>query len=197
MCAAPGGKTLLLAEGIKSSGFLIANEMSSSRKGRLVQVINDYIPEPIKQRVAVTGYDGSKWHFAEQKIYDKILLDAPCSGERHLVGNPKEFVNWSEKRTKNMAQRQMQLLYAAAMALKVGGRIMYSTCSISPYENDQVVQKTVTKHKNAKLQVVPISDLYGDVLPIGKATELGGWQILPDEDDNWGPIYFCLIERVE
>jgi 16S rRNA C967 or C1407 C5-methylase (RsmB/RsmF family) len=74
---------------------------------------------------------------------------------------------------------------------------VYSTCSISPYENDDVVEKTIQKHKHAKLRVIPLIEVFGENFPIGNATALGGWQILPDSDSNWGPIYMCLLERMD
>jgi 16S rRNA C967 or C1407 C5-methylase (RsmB/RsmF family) len=192
MCAAPGGKTLILAEGIKHSGFLVANEISSQRRARLKQVIEDFVPTEVRQRVTLSGYDGTKW--PEQKMYDAILLDAPCSGERHLIANPKEFKTWTQKRSKTIAQRQAQLLHAAAIALKTGGRLVYSTCSISHLENDDIVQKVIEKHKHVTLEVIKFKE---DACSVGSPTSLGGWQILPDQDANWGPIYFCMLQRVD
>jgi 16S rRNA C967 or C1407 C5-methylase (RsmB/RsmF family) len=193
LCAAPGGKTLILAEGIKQSGFLIANEMSAQRRGRLKNVVEEYVPDDVRDRITLTGYDGSKWHHAEENMYDKILVDAPCSGERHLISNPQEFKTWTQKRSKTIAQRQSQLLHSAGIALKVGKSLVYSTCSISHLENDELVQKVIEKHKHAKLEVVKFKP---KDCPVGSPSPLGGWQILPDEDDNWGPIYFCMLRRL-
>jgi 16S rRNA C967 or C1407 C5-methylase (RsmB/RsmF family) len=112
-------------------------------------------------------------------------VDAPCSGERHLLGNPKELVLWSESRSKKLAQRQYALLTAALLAIKSGGRIVYSTCSISPYENDGVITE-LKRRKGDSFRVQDVSNL-----EVGEKTE-HGVQFLPDQI-GWGPIYMCAL----
>jgi 5-methylcytosine rRNA methyltransferase NSUN4 len=186
MCAAPGGKSLILAEGISEAGELICNEYSSARRERLTKVIQQYIPRDVRDRVWVTGKEGGKFALTHKDSFDRILVDAPCSGERHLLRTPKELSQWSESRSKKLAQRQYALMTAALIACKSGGRIVYATCSISPLENDQVIQRLMKK-KEGEFKVVQLSS------SLGEPTECGR-QFLPDKDAQ-GPIYFSVLEK--
>lgn len=189
LCAAPGGKSLILIEKLGEAGFLVANELSDRRRARLRSVFDAYLPNSTREKnLKVTHHDGSKWCLYEQEAYDRVLLDAPCSGERHLMGNPKELNQWSKARSKNLSVRQFSLLASAFGVVKKNGRIVYSTCSISPTENDDVIAKLLKKRKG-KVRVVE------QKLDIGEATEFG-WILLPDTT-GFGPIYFSVLEKAE
>lgn len=189
MCAAPGGKSLILAEALRDGeGRLVSNELSDKRRARLRAVFEDYVPRDwIEKHVKVTGHDGTRWCLHETEAFDRILLDAPCSGERHLLADPTEMSQWSPSRTKNLAVRQYSLLASALQVVRHGGRIVYSTCSISSTENDAVIARLLKKREGEAV-VRPLS------FDIGEATE-HGWQILPDET-GYGPIYLAALERV-
>jgi 16S rRNA C967 or C1407 C5-methylase (RsmB/RsmF family) len=187
LCAAPGGKTLLLAEGLKDGGELVANELSDQRRARLRAVLNMYVSAPVRTRVKVTNHDGSKWCLYEKDAFDRVLVDAPCSGERHLLANPAELNVWSKARTKNLNLRQYALLVSALQVVKPGGRIVYSTCSISPMENDAVIARLLKKRKGEARVLMSQID-------VGEATE-HGWALLPDQC-SVGPIYFSILERL-
>ncbi|MGZ3692328.1 MAG: RsmB/NOP family class I SAM-dependent RNA methyltransferase, partial [Pseudobdellovibrio sp.] len=173
LCAAPGGKSLILTEAAPE--LLISNEMSEGRRERLLRVFHEYAPKERRMCVTVKGLDGNQYGLRMPGEFDRVLADVPCSGERHLLENSSEFSLWSEKRTKNLAVRQYSLLSSAWLACKVGGRIVYSTCSISPLENDDVVEKLVKKRKP---QVQRIAAL--DQIDFLETTEFG-YQILPDK----------------
>lgn len=190
MCAAPGGKTLVLAEGLRENGELIANETSPSRRDRLMNVIRQYLPQGVRSRVWVKGVDGLQYGMREPEGYDRILVDAPCSGERHLLENPKELEGWTENRTKSLAQKQYGLMTSALLALKPGGRLVYSTCSISPYENDGVIERLLKK-KSDQFEVVKVA------APTEFAEEAEyGWMHLPD-CAGFGPLYFVVLQKCE
>ena len=94
MCAAPGGKTLALAMNLnlwpRALGQLKSNDVSNDRRRRLRQVIETYLPEAsISQCIKVTGHDCTTWRHDETDTFDRILLDAPCSTERHLMRKPE------------------------------------------------------------------------------------------------------------
>ena len=196
MCAAPGGKSLILAEQMSfnqhkwglPSGELICNEISEGRRDRLTRVLTEYIPKDKRLFLFVKGLDGNQYGLRQPGHYDRILADVPCSGERHLLENQKEFEMWSEKRTKNISVRQYSLLSAAWLAVKSGGRIVYSTCSISPLENDGVVSKLVKKRAPSVLRLDFLKQY--DFL---EETEFG-YQILPDTC-GYGPMYFSVLEK--
>ncbi|NCC65533.1 MAG: RsmB/NOP family class I SAM-dependent RNA methyltransferase, partial [Spirochaetia bacterium] len=145
MCAAPGGKTLVIASSLQGTGTLISNDRSSARRARLHQVITDHLDEPWRNNIVVTGHDASRWALYEQEAYDKILLDAPCSSERHVISDPKALSLWSASRPKHLAIMQFAMLASALEAVKVGGQILYSTCSINPMENQMVLEKLAKK----------------------------------------------------
>lgn len=188
MCAAPGGKSLIIAEQMRS-GELISNEISESRRERLLRVFHEYIPKEKRMFITVKGLDANLYGLRMPDHFDRVLADVPCSGERHLLENPKEFALWSEKRTKNLAIRQYSLLSAAWLTVRAGGRIVYSTCSISPEENDAVIAKLVKKRKPKIIRPAWISEL-----EFVEKTE-HGYRILPD-NCGFGPMYFSVIEKI-
>lgn len=188
MCAAPGGKTLVLATSLGKSGTLTANDRSSSRRARLHRVLNDHLHEEHRMLVKVTSHDATKWSLYETDAYDAILLDAPCSSERHVIQDPKALSQWSPSRTKRLAQQQFAMLVAALDAVRVGGHILYSTCSISVHENQEVIKKLHTRRPGRFFEVE-------FDLPYSEALEHGS-MILPDTSDNRGPLYASLLRRI-
>jgi 16S rRNA C967 or C1407 C5-methylase (RsmB/RsmF family) len=191
MCSAPGGKSLILAESLGNNGFLVCNEISKNRRERLKSVLRQYHVDKMNFELTVTGKDGIRFGVTEKEKYDKILLDAPCSSEAHLLQNPKHLKEWSPKRTKKLASLQYGLICSALLALKKGGEMIYSTCSISPLENDLNIKKLIKKKADQFDIVVPSQE----VLKLGERTEYGV-QFLPDQSNGIGPIYFCHLRRV-
>lgn len=186
MCAAPGGKSLICLEQVQEPKQLVLNEFSTPRKHRLIRVLQEYVPEAVRSQIKVTNYDGSLIGLHQKDKYDKILVDAPCSSERHVLQDPEALAAWTPNRSKNLAKRQYALLCSALLALKSGGRIVYATCAISHLENDAVITKLL--QKKPECQVVPQEFAVGE-----KTTH--GWQILPDQAQNQGPMYFCILEK--
>ena len=188
MCAAPGGKTLILAEALKSTGILTSNEFSNTRRERLLRVVREYIPYPLRQNIFVTGKDGNMFGKNFSETFDKILADVPCSGERHLLENKDEFLKWTKRRSENLAVRQFSLLSSAYIACKTNGTIVYSTCSISPIENDHVIKKLI-KRRSVKILQPEFLKTNNDV----EKTEFG-YQVLPDKT-GFGPMYFAVLKK--
>lgn len=187
MCAAPGGKSLILTESLSEAGEIFCNDLSPERRERLKKVIQQYVPRSVRDRVWVTGKDGVQFGLKEPGSFDRILLDAPCSGERHILENKAAQEEWSPRRTERLAARQYSLLAAALLAVKPGGRIVYSTCSISPEENDGVIKKMLKKKKDSvRLLEAPLAEG-------GERTELGVIY-LPDVC-QFGPLYFAVLEK--
>ncbi|CAM9337707.1 unnamed protein product [Chrysoparadoxa australica] len=148
-CAAPGGKTLILAEGLRpeAGGRLVSNDSSRKRRERLKRVVREYVPQEVLSHVKVTGFDASRWFFYEKGVYDRILVDAPCSSERHLLeeGHQEYLRDWSRQRSKRNAATQRSILSSALQAAKEGGLVLFSTCSINPKENDGVVAQMLRR----------------------------------------------------
>lgn len=189
LCAAPGGKALILAEKMGVTGSLVANELSSARRMRLKDVVAQHVPEALRNRIQVTNFDGNQFGLKRKEAFDRILLDAPCSSEQHLLEEDPTQLDWKESRTKQLAMRQYSLLCSALLALKKGGTLVYSTCSISPLENDGVVGRLLTKKKNE----VELDREVSDLIDYEK-TEFG-FQIFPDLASGIGPIYFARLKK--
>lgn len=188
LCAAPGGKSLILASQLPEGASLTSNEWSRSRRIRLSKVLSEHIPKPLSNQITVSGRDSTKWCLHEQDAYDKILLDAPCSSERHVWNAPSHLQEWSPSRIKRLAQTQYTMLVSALEVVRVGGEIVYSTCSLAEEENDGVLSK-LHKKRAGRFEILPVS------APLGKATEWG-WKIWPHTCKGQGPIYFSKIRRL-
>lgn len=187
MCAAPGGKSLILAEQI-NGGSLTVNDPSRNRRDRLKRVLDEYLPPHKKQQIKMLGRDGISIGINHPESFDKILVDAPCSGERHIIFNDSELANWSPKRSKRLSSQQYGLMCSALLALKPGGSIVYSTCSISPLENDDVIEKLMDKKGDQFEMDLPNLDVDG----IEKTKY--GYIFLPDHA-GFGPIYFTRLKK--
>ncbi|MFZ9001372.1 MAG: RsmB/NOP family class I SAM-dependent RNA methyltransferase [Bacteriovoracaceae bacterium] len=184
MCAAPGGKSVVLAtstDGIK----LTSNDRSAPRRNRLIKVLENYLPEKVRENIQVTGHDSKTWCLYEKEAYDKILLDAPCSSERHLLES--KVKDWKVGRTKRLSKEQFTMISSAGHVLKPNGVMVYSTCSISPHENDNVIEKFLKRNANFSLE--------RKSYPFGEKTEFGHI-ILPD-NSGWGPIFFSVLRKNE
>ncbi len=188
LCAAPGGKTLVLAKALNGEGALTSNDRSANRRARLKKVIEEHLDEKQRSIVRVTGHDAAKWGLFETGIYDRILLDAPCSSERHVFNSPEHLKQWSPARAKNMAITQYAILCAAMTALKIGGELVYSTCSINPIENEEVIAKFLKKRKGVA-EVIPRRGERGE-------ERLLGYNLWPDQLEGRGPLYFCRLRKV-
>ena len=207
MCAAPGGKSLVLASRMKAASCLRCNERSFDRFQRLRKVVADHLPQETQGRVKISCGDGALLCKKESLLYDAILLDAPCSSERHVLNDPKYLAEWSPARVKSLAMQQWALLSSAYRLLNEGGYLLYSTCALNQSENSQVAARLLKKFPEAR--AVPLEELlafqetgrkeaeaFFDVaaLPKFEGQELG-FSILPDAQGGAGPIYFCLFNK--
>lgn len=182
-------------------GLLVCNEVSDTRRGRLRKVIEGYVPDFLSARkIQITAQDGTstKKNVSASSIptvlYDVVLVDAPCSSERHLVRNPQELLLWSKSRSKINAQRQYGLLSNALRLCAKGGRVCYSTCALSPLENDDVVAKFVSKASEKGAKSSAVCKVIRMEFPIGEKTEFGH-MILPDKT-GFGPMYICVLQKL-
>jgi 16S rRNA (cytosine1407-C5)-methyltransferase len=186
-CAAPGGKSLVLAAAMSPECRLVCNELSADRRRRLKAVLDSSLPPEIRSRVYVLGADASSLCLRRPAAYSAILLDAPCSSERHVLADPAALAEWTASRPASLARRQWALLSSAWIMLAPGGSLLYSTCSINPAENDGVVARLVAKHKD-ELAILPPD------FPGAEATEYGAI-MLPDRAEGAGPLYACRIRK--
>ncbi len=206
MCAAPGGKTLVLAKRMGEETELLANERSKERYCRLSKVVKTFLPENISNRINFSCADGSVLcrNIKNRSRFDAILLDAPCSSERHVYADNKYLAQWTPSRIKSLSMAQWALLSSAFLMLKEGGYILYSTCALANEENDGVIRRLLKKYENAIVQDIDINERKAVLLelipglpflPDVERTEFG-YQVLPDISEGAGPIYFCLVKKM-
>lgn len=143
MAASPGGKTTQLAEYFPNS-FIIANEPTRERLPQLLQNLE----RMGCANIGITLYPGQLYRHQEE-LFDRILLDAPCSGEWTLFKGTDAVKHWHLKNIKEIARLQTKLLDAALHTLKVGGEMIYSTCSLNLLENEWVLEAMREKYGNA------------------------------------------------
>lgn len=251
LCAAPGGKSVSLAQNIwahyyaddsdaKSKalqekrlqlGTLHSNEADTPRQRRLAENLRAYLPKALfdSQRVVTLRVDGTspKAHYelvvktSDGTVnYDKVLVDAPCSSERHIIhahANARlggreapEMANWRPGSSKRLAETQLKLLMTGLRVAKVGATIMYATCSIEPTENDGVIEKMLSQVEKERKKGVKWSVKVG--LRAGTGDDLleaeleknwaertkHGWIVLPDHPGGgkWGPLFFAVLTKV-
>ena len=205
LCAAPGGKTLILASRMKSDARLSSNERSPQRKQRLATVVQECLPQNISERIIVSCSDGATWCTRQTECFDSILLDAPCSSERHVIADPKYLEQWSPSRIKTVTMEQWALLSSAFRLLRKDGYLLYSTCALCPQENDGMIERLIKKFGSGAFIIeksMSEDSFNSGSLSLSKGRDrvvleptLYGHQILPDKSNGAGPIYFSLIKK--
>lgn len=153
VAASPGSKTTQLADIMKHNGILIANELDYKRIGPLK--IN--LERSGFSNIVITNLDGRR--IDGEEIFDRILLDAPCSGSGVIRKSPKTIRMYNPKKLKGIANLQLQLFARSFELLKKGGIMTYSTCSIDPEENEFVVMKFLEKYPDAELMSAKLDGL--------------------------------------
>lgn len=198
MCAAPGGKSLILSRLLSNDSFtMVANEKSGERKARLCKVLDEHLSSSVRKRIHVTGKDAALWCKAEKNAFDRILIDAPCSSERHLLSSPHHLSLWTPARIRNLSYTQWAILSSGYIALKPGGYLLYSTCAISFSENDGVIEKLIKKYPDAQICSSEIPEEYQVLLDVCEEKTSFGKHILPDKSSGCGPLYYSLIKKPE
>ncbi len=158
MCAAPGSKTTHIADLVNNNANILANEVDLSRSNSLRNVVEQFGAKSVK----VTLSDGREFGKKYPDYFDKILLDAPCSGEGMIyMKGMKPLRFWSIKKVKSMSTVQGELIESAFRTLKTGGTLVYSTCTLEPEENEGIVTELLDRHKNAKVVDIDIVNTDG------------------------------------
>ena len=149
-CAAPGGKSTELAAKLQNTSLLLSNDISTSRCQGLIK--NLELSGSYNTWVCSEDLIDISKRFAE--IFDKILVDAPCSGEGMFRKEPHLISSWQERDDTYYPPIQKEILSCAIDMLKPGGMIVYSTCTFSTKENEEVIQDAL--HRHSDLHLVPI-----------------------------------------
>lgn len=155
VAAAPGSKTTQIAARMGNHGAILANEFSASR----VKVLHANISRCGIQNVALTHFDGRVFGAALPEAFDAILLDAPCSGEGVVRKDPDALKNWSVESNLEIAATQRELIDSAFHALRPGGTLVYSTCTLNRDENEDVCLWLKAQYPDA-VEFLPLNHLF-------------------------------------
>ncbi|MCP3684915.1 MAG: RsmB/NOP family class I SAM-dependent RNA methyltransferase [bacterium] len=152
MCASPGGKTTQLAAIMQNKGRIVANDIRQDR----IAIINRNIERLGVKNCTVSMKPGQR--FKDVK-FDKILVDAPCSGTGTMRGSQEAIDAWNPEVIKRLSFEQKSLLHHAYCVLRKKGTLVYSTCSMEPRENEAVVDYLLKRHKKTELEEIKIPGL--------------------------------------
>ncbi|TYC49813.1 RNA methyltransferase [Weissella muntiaci] len=135
LAAAPGGKTTHLASFMQQKGLLVSNEIFRKR----AQILSENVERFGIQNALVTNHAPAELVAHFPSFFDKIILDAPCSGEGMFRKDPAAIQYWHEHYPEENAQRQREILHEAIKMLRPGGELIYSTCTFAPAEDEQII----------------------------------------------------------
>jgi 16S rRNA (cytosine1407-C5)-methyltransferase len=151
LAAAPGSKTTLISSLTNNEAHITANDIDPQRISKLNNVLHQFG----SQNVKVINEDGALLGKTYPNHYDRVILDAPCSGEgRIYLAGQKPLRFWSIKMVNAMVKKQEELIESAFKALKVSGTLVYSTCTLEPDENEGVVTHLLKKYPDARMEEI-------------------------------------------
>ena len=171
LCAAPGGKTTQIAGMMQGRGLLVSNEIHPQR----ARILSENVERMGIRNALVLNEPPERLAEVFPDYFDRILVDAPCSGEGMFRKNENAGEEWSPENVEQCARRQDGILDCAVTMLRPGGRLVYSTCTFAPKENEGSVDRLL--HRHPEIEVVdPAGCLAGDILP-------AGWGLAPGRPD--------------
>lgn len=155
LCAAPGGKSTQIAVKMQGQGMLICNEIHPAR----AKILSENVERLGITNAVVLNETPARLTDMFEGYFDKILVDAPCSGEGMFRKNEDACTEWSLENVRICGERQDEILDCAASMLKPGGRIVYSTCTFAPIENEGSIYRFLNRHE--EFDVVPAKQYEG------------------------------------
>ena len=147
LCAAPGGKSTQILAALGDSGLLWSNEYVSAR----AHVLQQNLERCGARRQVISNNDTARLCGALTDYFDAVLVDAPCSGEGMFRKEPQALSEWSLDNIRACAARQTEILHNASLAVRPGGRLVYSTCTFAPEENEAVIARFLADHPDFSL----------------------------------------------
>jgi len=199
LCASPGSKTTQAAAMMENEGTIIANELSMGRIG----ILNSNLERCGVMNAIVTRKEGvalcERLLNKSQIRFDKILVDAPCSGEGTLRKSPKTFLMWNPNMIKKIAGVQKQLAVAALRLLKVGGEMIYSTCTLAPEEDEMIVDFLI-KNFDIEIEQLKLPLKFREGVCSWEGNELSGevkkcLRLYPQDNDTDG-FFVAKIKKL-
>ena len=142
LCAAPGGKTTQIAGRMQGKGFLLCNEINPKR----AKILSRNIERMAVSNALVTNEHPANLAARFPGFFDRVLVDAPCSGEGMFRKEEAAVTDWSQETVEMCARRQAEILHSAAQLVRPGGRLVYSTCTFAPEEDELAVSAFLAEH---------------------------------------------------
>ena len=142
MCAAPGGKSSQLAAALQGRGVLVSNEYVAAR----ADILKSNLERMGVPNAVVLNETPARIADALPEFFDRVLVDAPCSGEGMFRKEEAAVTDWSQETVEMCARRQEEILNSAGVLVRPGGHLVYSTCTFSPEEDEQAVARCLEKH---------------------------------------------------
>ena len=142
LCAAPGGKTTQIAGRMLGEGFLLCNEINPKR----AKILSRNIERMAVSNALVTNEHPANLAERFPGFFDRVLVDAPCSGEGMFRKEEAAVTDWSQETVEMCAHRQAEILHSAARMVRPGGRLVYSTCTFAPEEDEMAVEEFLKAH---------------------------------------------------
>ena len=167
LCAAPGGKTTQIAGRMLGRGFLLCNEINPKR----AKILSRNIERMAVPNALVTNEHPAHLEKRFEGFFDRVLVDAPCSGEGMFRKEEAAVTDWSQETVEMCARRQAEILDSAAAMVRPGGRLVYSTCTFAPEEDEGAVAAFLQKHPEFTADVI--------VTPWFVSVENGGHRMWP------------------
>ena len=150
LCAAPGGKTTQIAGKLAGEGFLLCNEINPKR----AKILSRNIERLGVANALVTNEHPENLAKHYPGFFDRVLIDAPCSGEGMFRKEEAAVTDWSQETVEMCARRQAEILHSGAALLRPGGRLVYSTCTFAPEENEQTILRFLETHPEFTAEAV-------------------------------------------
>jgi NOL1/NOP2/sun family putative RNA methylase len=198
VCASPGSKTTQAAAMMKNKGNIIANDNNLGR----IAILASNLEKCGVSNTIITRRDGVQICKRLKKINfnaDKILVDAPCSGEGTLRSSPRTFITWNITSVENLARQQKALAASALELLKAGGEMIYSTCTHAPEENEAIIQFLLDNH-DIKIEEInlPLKTREGIAEWKGRkfSPEIRKAARIYPQDNNTEGFFLCKIRKI-
>ena len=178
-CAGAGGKTLAMAAGMNNKGRVVAMDVYESRLDRSAQRLRRAGAHNVERRALKTKEgvdDNRKWLKRHAKAFDRVLVDAPCTGTGTWRRNPDGRWTLKPQDLAELVPKQAEILDAAARLVKPDGGLIYATCSVLPAENERQIEAFLAR--NSDFEVVPVAAIWRDVLPTEPPADVAQAQFL-------------------
>ncbi len=155
LCAAPGSKTTQIAQILQGEGVIVANDVNAKR----IRALSSNVQRCGIINCIITQADGRKFPLWAKSFFDKVLVDAPCTSLGIVSKDWGAAKNWSFRASERLSKLQLSLAISGFDCLKASGTMVYATCTLSPQENEWVIEHLIMSRPNARLESIKLEGL--------------------------------------